>query len=227
MKRLRGSTVLAHVIKRVQACTLLDEVVVATSESASDDVIAEEAEHQKVTHYRGSEEDVLDRYYQAAKLSNAEVVVRVTADCPLFAPELLTAMLKRYKDHQTRGEKVDYLSNTLERTFPRGLDAEIFLFEALAKTSKEAQAPYEREHVTPYIYQNPTVFRIEHYTASTDNSHLRWTLDTPEDWEFVRRVYSHASEGGVFPMKSVLALLEAHPELTAINSHVPQKSLVG
>lgn len=211
MRLLCGATVLAHVVRRVQACRLVDEVVVATSNLPGDDIVAEEAQRAGVSVVRDSEEDVLARVYEAAR--GADVIVRVTADCPLFDPKILEQMLERFYVLQS-GRRVDYLSNTLIRTFPVGLDAEVMTIEALERAHREATDPYEREHVTPYIYRHPERFVLEPFVGDPDLSAHRWTLDTEEDYTFLRQVFEALCEAEYpFGLKQVLALLKARPHL--------------
>ena len=226
MKHLCNKTVLAHVISRVQACPLVDEVIVATTTCPLDDLIVLEAEKCGVKSFRGSEEDVLERYYLAAKKYQADVVVRVTSDCPLFNPKVLFYMLEHFNTETANGLYMDYLSNTLNRSYPRGLDAEIFTFDVLEQTFREAQQPYEREHVTPYIYQHPEIFSLHGETNDEDLSAYRWTLDTEEDWKLISEIYNALyREGDIFSTAEVLKLLDKRPELMEINAYVSQKKL--
>lgn len=224
MRELCGVTILGHVIQRVARCPRVGKVVVATTESERDSIIVAEAARHGAGVTRGSEEDVLARYYQAATEHHADPIVRVTSDCPLFDPDLLTSMLEAYGRESAQPEGVDYLSNTVRRTFPRGLDAEIIAFGALERAHREAIAPFEREHVTPYIWQHPGLFRVRHFLGDEDLSSHRWTLDTEDDWKLIRAVFEHLCvRDGAFTTREVLALLAARPELTALNAHVRQK----
>jgi spore coat polysaccharide biosynthesis protein SpsF len=226
MKQLCGKTVLAYVIQRVQACPLVDEVVVATTTSPADDVIVAETENYGAKWFRGSEEDVLERYYLAANEFNADVVVRVTSDCPLFDSEVLTQMLDYFKFESAQGLTIDYLSNTLNRSYPRGLDAEVFTFAALERTFQEAHLAYEREHVTPYIYEHPELFALHNQTADEDLSAYRWTLDTQEDWQLIEEIYTCLyGKGDIFTTDTLLKFLDERPELLKINAHVKQKKI--
>ncbi len=219
MKMLQDKTVLSHVITRVKACPRLDEVVVATTDLAADDVIVEESEMYGVPCFRGSEQDVLSRYYHAAREQHADVIVRVTSDCPLFDPEVLTAMLDDFFARQRKGEALDYLSNTLKRSYPRGLDAEIMTFAALKRAYKEATKPFEREHVTPYIYLHPEIFYLASFKQEEDLSFYRWTLDSEEDFKFIKAVYTALSlKYEQFSTDEVLALLDKRPDLIEINA---------
>lgn len=223
---LCGKSVLYHCVERVQRCNRVDEVVIATTDKHSDDRLVAEAERIGVRVFRGSEEDVLDRYFGAAVAFGAEVVVRVTSDCPLFDPDVLTGMMARFEDVHASGTRLDYLSNCLQRTFPRGLDAELFTMEALTKAHAEAQHTYEREHVTPYIYGHPELFQLENFAQETDWSAYRWTLDTAEDYQMISTMYHELYPASSrFSSADVIGLLGRKPEIAAINAHVQQKNL--
>lgn len=222
LKQLGGKSVLCRVIARVKTCAQLDDVIIATTDQPPDAAVAEEARKCGATVFRGSEHDVLSRYYFAAKENSADVIVRITADCPLYDGALLDRMLTEFR----RVKTADYLSNVIKRTFPRGLDTEIFLFDALERAHREAQQPHEREHVTPYLYQHPELFRLKSYEEQPDLSGFRWTLDTQEDWDFMQAIYTELHTGGdIFSTADVLKLLKARPELTKLNAHVEQKKL--
>jgi len=220
LKDLGGETVLARVVKRARRATLLDEVVVATSVLPADDAIVRECEALKVACFRGDEEDVLDRYYHAARKFAADVVVRITSDCPLIDPELIDATIRSRLNQQA-----DYASNSLARSYPRGLDVEVFTADALARAWSGAKENYQRIHVTPYLYQNPESFKVISVAAEVDYSQYRWTVDTAEDLELVRAVYKHFENRDSIRWTEVLDLMEAQPELAALNSHVQQKAL--
>lgn len=228
LKHLKGRTVLEHVIARVRAAPRIDEVVVATTTSPADDPLMALADAVGVRWLRGSESDVLSRYYQAAQAAGADVIVRITSDCPLLDPEVLNGMVERFLSYQEAEPPVDYLSNTLTRTYPRGLDVEVFTWAALVSAHREADKPYEREHVTPYLYQHPERFRLAEALGEQDLSQHRWTLDTPEDWALIERIYAAlATEDAIFPTRAVLDFLQANPALMALNAHVEQKKLEG
>lgn len=224
LRPLAGRSVLGHVLARVAACSRLDAVIVATTDKPADDGVAAESRRWGADCFRGSEEDVLARYYFAAQENRVDVIIRITADCPLYDSAVLDRMLARFReDPQT-----DYLSNVIKRTLPRGLDTEIFTFAALARAHGEARQPYEREHVTPYFYQHPDRFRLGSYEEEPDRSALRWTLDTPEDWAFIEAMYAALyRDDSVFGTAEVLKLLKDRPELGRLNAHVEQKKLGG
>ncbi len=227
MKELCGRTVLAHVIERVRSCSVLDAVVIATTLLPADDVIVVEAERCGVEWYRGSEDDVLGRYYGAARQCAADIVVRITADCPLFDPVVLEKMLTYFTEERKGRRGPDYVSSTLRRTYPRGLDAEVFTYDALESAFHNAKKPYEREHVTPYIYQHPELFSLKGYERDDDLSELRWTLDTEEDFRLIQEIYNALYDGDkIFFTDEIIALMRAHPELARMNVHIEQKTLV-
>lgn len=221
LRQLCGQSVLAHVVARVKSARWLDGIVVATTISPADDAVVAECQRLNVRAFRGSEEDVLSRYFSAAKIAEADTIVRITSDCPLFDGALLDEMLKMFS-----GTEVDYLSNTLKRTFPRGLDAEIFTFAGLERANRDANQPHEREHVTPYFYGHPELFRLRSFEGTPDLSAHRWTLDTPDDWEFIQTLYQELNRpNALFTTSDVLKLLKVRPELAKLNTHVNQKSI--
>ena len=219
---LGGKTVLARVVDRLRRASRVDEIVVATTSSAADDGIVRECHHLKVEYFRGSENDVLDRYYRAARAGAAGVVVRITSDCPVIDPQLVDEMIGFF--HQQCG---DYASNVFPRTYPRGLDTEVFTTAVLEQAWHDAHEPYQREHVTPYFYQHPELFRLASLHAQVDYSQYRWTLDTAADLELLRAIYAHFSNQDDFSWSEVIALIEREPELAELNSHVVQKALQG
>jgi spore coat polysaccharide biosynthesis protein SpsF len=173
-----------------------------------------------VCYFRGSESDVLDRYYQTAKRFRTQAVVRITSDCPLIDPQLADDTIRVFDFHAA-----DYSSNVIPRTYPRGLDTEVFTAAALERAWREAGEPHQREHVTPYFYEHPETFRLASATADADYSRFRWTLDTPEDLELIRTIYSRFENRDDFHWRDVLALLEREPELVELNSQVVQKAV--
>lgn len=226
LKLLAGKSVLAHVVERVGSCKLVDQLVVATSTDKKDDAIVIELEKYGIPVFRGSEADVLGRYHAAAIEYDADIVVRITADCPLIDANVLCEMIQLFKASTDAGQQIDYLSNTVNRSFPIGLDVEIMTRQALAVAHQEASDPYEREHVTPYIYLHTGQFVIDQYTRDGDLSSFRWTLDTAEDFAFLSEIYGALYMlGRTIRTEDVLALLESRPELTKINMHVHQKQL--
>lgn len=212
---LAGIPVLTHVLSRVQASTRISSVILATTLSAGDDPVAELAVHNGVEIYRGSENDVLDRYYQAVLPHQPDHIVRITADCPLMDPEIIDTVIDRHL-----AERAEYTSNIFLPTFPDGEDVEVFSFDALQRAWREARLPSEREHVTPYL-RVPGRFRTASVTLAPP-ANKRWTLDEPSDYEFISGVYDalYDSTHPLFGMKDVLILLQKHPEWEGINSRI-------
>jgi len=216
---LDGHSMVERVVRRCEQIQSLDNVVVAIPDSPSDDILADFLESRAFAVFRGPEHDVLARYHLAAEALGADVVVRVTADCPLLDPEVSQAVIAAFL---RRG--ADYASNTVIRTYPRGLDTEVFSVAALRRASRDATEPADREHVTRYIWSNPGIYRLVHVRARHNRSSLRWTVDTPEDLAFVRAVLIELrAMGDNFRYRDVLALLRRKPNLTRINAHVVQK----
>ena len=218
---IAGKPLLEHIVDRVRLSRLIDRIIIATTTNGRDQVILEMAQTWGIESYAGSEEDVLDRFYQTAKLYGAETIVRITPDDPFKDPEVIDKVISYYLGHK---DNLDYVSNTLKPTYPEGLDVEVFSFDALEKAWKEAKRPSEREHVTPYIWNHPEIFRLANVENDEDLSHLRWTLDYEEDLRFVREVYDRLYHGQVFLMKDVLALLRAEPELAQINQGITRNA---
>jgi spore coat polysaccharide biosynthesis protein SpsF (cytidylyltransferase family) len=210
-----GQPLLAHILHRVSHARRIQKLVVATTTLPSDDAIVALCGRLQIPSFRGSDGDVLDRYYQCARIYGAEVIVRITADDPFKDPEvidlIITELLKA---------NFDYVSNTIEPTYPEGLDIEVFSFAALERAWQEARLPSEREHVTPYIWKHPEIFKSANIRHRADLSHLRWTLDYEEDLRFTREVYARLHQKGVFLMNDILALLQAEPELSKINQDI-------
>ncbi len=217
---IEGRTMLERVVRRVRRAARVDAVVVATSTETGDDPIVAECDRLEIATFRGSETDVLDRYHQAARAVDARAVTRITADCPLIDPGLIDQVVAVF-----RARRPDYASNTLERTFPRGLDVEVFTIDALERAWREAKQPYERSHVTPFIHQQPGRFTLESITTRPNLGRHRWTVDTPEDLALVRALYRRLGGNDRFGWREVIELLEREPELAAANRGVRQKAL--
>ncbi|MBU0630359.1 MAG: glycosyltransferase family protein [Candidatus Margulisbacteria bacterium] len=216
MKEVLGRPLLELLIERLKNCQLVDEIVVATTTKAADDVIEALARKLSVKVMRGSEDDVLDRYFQAAKKFALDHIVRITADCPLSDPEIVDKMIKYYIDSYF---KYDYLCNTIKPTFPDGMDVEIFSFEVLEKIHRLSQKKYLREHVCGYIIENPDQFRIKNYANDNDLSAIRLTVDTPEDFELIRVIFERLYPSkGIFHFDDILELIRENPELSKMNS---------
>ena len=223
MKELCGKPMLYYSVRRSSFAKYADEVIVATTTSEIDDAIIQWCKNNGIPYYRGDEEDVLDRYYQAAKEFKVDIIVRVTSDCPFIDPEIidmLILMLKNF-DH-------DYVTNRWKkRTWPHGLDTEVLTFNTLEKAWKEAREPFEREHVTPYILRHPELFRIHEVPYREDLSYIRLTVDYPEDFMFAEKLMTILLEkyGEQFSWKNIFDVLEKKPELLRINENRRQTEL--
>ncbi len=213
---LGGKTVLERVVERVRASKLVNGVVVATTLGKDDDAIEALCVKAGVDLFRGSEDDVLDRFYKTAQKYQIEHIVRITADCPLMDAEVIDAVVAL---HLKEGS--DYTSNTIVETYPDGEDVEVFSFEALKRAWAEASLRSEREHVTPYLKKNQALFKVVNLKCETDLSAHRWTLDEGADYVFIKNVYA-ALDGGkaYFGMKTILAFLAAHPEVAGMNKGI-------
>lgn len=185
MKRVLGKPLLEYQLERLQRVKLADEIVIATTTNQTDEPIVELCNSLSVACFRGSEDDVLSRYYGAATAHKADLVVRVTSDCPLIDPQVIDTVIDYCLQNQSH---YDYVSNSLERTYPRGMDTEVFSFSTLQQAFGEATAQPDREHVTPFIYRQPARYRLGHVIYSEDCSHHRWTVDTPEDFELIQKI---------------------------------------
>lgn len=220
---IAGEPMLVRVVERVRKAKSLHKVVVATTTHASDDPVEDLCVQRGYSYYRGSMHDVLDRYYQAAQQFEAQVIVRITADCPLIDPGLVDQAVEAL--HLTGA---DFVANRLPppwgRTYPIGLDIEVCTFEALARAWHEADQPVHREHVMPYLYEQEGRFHTHLLNHDPDYGHLRWTVDTPEDLELIRRIYVHFDGRDDFSWLEVLDLVQSQPHLTAINAAIKHKT---
>ena len=222
MMEVSGKSLLEHLVLRLKKVKNADQIIIATTTSLKDDTIEALAVKLSFDFFRGSEANVLQRYYQTAKKYNLDVIVRITADCPLMDPIVVEQIIACYFDNQP----VDYVSNTLQRTFPRGLDVEVFSFGALAEAYQAAQRDYELEHVTPYFYQSGK-FRVLNYSNSRNSANYRLTVDTQEDFNLIQQIYSAFSSDDDFSLVDVLDLLKKDPNLVSLNAHIRQKELAG
>lgn len=216
---LAGEPMLTRLIERLRRVEQSDGIVIATTANASDDPIAALCAQLGVPCHRGSEHDVLSRYADAARLHGADVVVRITSDCPLIHPALVDQVIAAYEEGDS-----DYVSNMLPPTWPYGMAVEVFSAEALQQAHAEATQPAEREHVTPFLYWHPERYRLRNVASPVDLSHHRWTVDTPEDYELVRRLFETLHPiNPEFTQDHILTLLDAHPDWMTLNQHVQQK----
>lgn len=225
MQNISGHPLLFHVAERCRHAKRADRVLVATSTSMDDDVISDFCVRHGFACYRGPRDDVLDRYFGAAQASKADIVVRITGDSPLIDPAIIDECIAAFRE-----SKADYLSNVNPtRTFPRGLDVEVFSFRALENANRESAMPYEKEHVTPYIWENkkgefvigPSVTASPAYQSDT-----RLSVDYPEDLHMIKEIYAALyREGEIVDSKEAIRFLREHPGIAALNAHSQQKPL--
>jgi spore coat polysaccharide biosynthesis protein SpsF len=222
LKDVHGMPLLIREIVRVRRAQSLGQVIVATTVDPEDDPIAEFCRRQGVPFYRGDPLDVLDRYYQAAQLFKAEVVVRLTGDCPLIDPREIDRTVRAFF-----AAGVDFAANRLpppwKRTTPIGMDTEVVTFDALARAWREAEARYAREHVMPYLYEQEGRFNVLLVDHTPDLGKYRLTVDTPEDLALIREIFDHFGGTDEFSLMEIMALLKERPELLALNAQVVHK----
>lgn len=223
LKKVLEKPLLAYQIERLHRVTLADEIVIATTTNALDQKVVDFCQLEQIPFFRGSEDDVLSRYYEAAKHFDANVVVRVSGDCPLIDPQIVDKVIGFYVQHYPT---YHYVSNTLERTYPRGLDVEVFSLSALEQAAKASTRPEEREHVTPYIYRHPELFALANVTHRSNESHHRWTVDTRDDFQLIAEILkTFYPKNPNFTMDDILELLKNHPDWMHINAHIRQKTI--
>ncbi len=215
LKKIMEKPVLWHVIDRVSKSRLINEVIVATTYQREDLAIVEYCASRGIRVFAGSDNDVLDRYYQVAKLLRPDHIVRITADCPLHDPAVIDMVIQKHLDLDN-----DYTSNTLEETFPDGLDCEVFKFSALEQAWKNAKLASEREHVTPYLKKGKQ-FKKYSIKDSVDHSQYRWTLDTDRDFVFIVRIFEELySDDPDFDKDDIYDLLERCPDIMELNKGI-------
>ncbi len=219
---LAGSPMLVQQLRRLRKCSRADEIVIATTTNSADDEIVALAESQATRWFRGSEDDVLSRYVGAARDANADIVVRVTADCPLIDPVVTDRIIEALENGSAT---CDYASNVVNRTFPIGLDAEALFRDTLERIGRLGRSAASREHVTFFLLrERPDLFIVQSVTDTQDNSDLRWTVDTPEDMALARLVYQELGLADrSLPYAALISHVRAHPEWVALNAHVRQK----
>lgn len=218
-----GRPVLSHLIERLQQCQKLDGVVIATTTNKTDDVLEELAFNSGVGCFRGSEEDVLERVLLAAKKNAVDVIVEITGDCPLVDPSIVDELIGIHEQGA-----YDYVSNNMRRTYPRGLDTQVFSTEVLAKVADLTDDPVDHEHVSLYIYEHPEIFSLFNLDSGLDEQwwDLRLTLDTREDYELINKIFTTLYPSNPkFGMQDILIQMKMNPEWININQHVEQKKV--
>lgn len=219
MMKIKDKTLLELYINRVRPSKLINKIIIATTVNPADDIIEQLAGQIGIECFRGSENDLLDRYYQCAKRYNADIIVRITPDDPFVDHEVIDKALGIFLK-----ENADFVTNHFEPTYPEGLDIEVYSFKTLEKSWREAKLLSEREHVFPYIQNNPGEFKIINFKQDKDFSHLRWTIDHACDFEMTKKIYdSLYDKKQVFLQEDILELIVVHPEIAEMNSHIRRK----
>jgi spore coat polysaccharide biosynthesis protein SpsF len=227
LKKICNKPMLLLMLERLSKCELLDDIIIATTNNKNDDPIFELVKKHGYKVFRGDEFDCLDRHFQAVKNSNAKFICKITPDCPLIDPEIVDKVIRYFLENKN---KFDFVSNTHPPTYPDGLDVEMFSSSALEKTWKEAKSKEEREHTTTYMWKNPSIFRIGS-VIMPDKKNLftkeRWTVDYPEDFEFVKAIYENLYENGrIFLMDEIFEFLMKRKDIKKINHHLVEKNAV-
>lgn len=221
LKKVLDKPLLEYQIERLLRVKMADEIVIATTINDTDLPIIELCNRLSVPFFRGSEEDVLSRYYKAALSYKADIIVRVTSDCPIVDPQVIDKVIQFYVEHYP---KYDYVSNCLERTYPRGMDTEVFSFKVLDDAFKEATIQSDREHVTPFIYRQPHRYRLANVISSENQSQYRWTVDTSEDYQLIKKIIVNLYPiNQFFNLQDCVTLINKNPEWKRINIHIKQK----
>jgi len=221
LRKVQWKSLLEHQLDRLKRVASIVEVIVATTVNHSDEPIVELCKKLQVAYHRGSENDVLARYYGAAEPFKPDVVVRVTSDCPVIDPGVIEQVIQFYIDHYPN---YDYVSNCLTRSYPRGMDTEVFSFQALEEAFNEATALPDREHVTPFIQNQPDRYRLGDVSYHQNQNSHRWTVDTEEDFDLISKIIDTLyPEKANFNLEDILKILEQNPEWKKINTHVEQK----
>jgi spore coat polysaccharide biosynthesis protein SpsF len=215
MLPILGKPMIFHLLDRLSYCHLIDRVVVATTDTPADDALAEQLRQAGTFVFRGSENDVLDRFYRCSLTYKPDVIVRVTADDPLKDPGVIDSAIRELREDPA----LDYCSNTIKPTFPEGIDIEAFRFSALERAHREAKAPAEREHVTPYIWNHKEAFSVKNMVYSENLSSWRLTVDKPADFELISRIFAELYPGNPrFSLADVVDFLKNNPELLQLNA---------
>ncbi|ULT56476.1 glycosyltransferase family protein [Neobacillus drentensis] len=225
MKKVLGKPLLEYQIEQVKRSRLIHQIVIATTTKEHEQPIIDLCTQLSVDYYRGSEDDVLSRYFETANHYKGEVIVRLTSDCPLLDPETIDKIISKYLENPN---KYDYVSNTLDRTYPRGFDVEVFSMGALEQAYNEAANAAEREHVTPYIYLHPNKFKAANVKHRNDLSSYRLTVDTEADLDVITLVITdlYSQNKTQFQLEDIIQLLQKNQEWALINAHIEQKKVI-
>ena len=217
-----GKPLLWHVVSRLKYTEMIDDIIVATTIDSKDDEVEAWCKKEDIYVFRGSENDVLNRYYKASRQFPSDIVVRITADDPFKEPEIIDKVIKKIIE-----ENYDLTTNNYPPSFPEGLDCEAFRFGLLEEMEKLVTDVFEREHVTQYIYHNPDKYRIGNVSSDVNLSSYRWTIDSKEDYEMVKAIYESRKDGacGILRLDEILEILSKNPEIKNINSKVKRSEM--
>lgn len=219
---INGKPLIWHVVNRLSFAKTIDKIVIATTTNEKDDKIEEWCKDNNIACFRGSENDVLNRYYEASLVFPSDVIVRITADDPFKEPALIDAVVNKLIS-----EGYDHVTNNLPPSWPEGLDCEAFTFAALKTSEESTMDSFEREHVTQYIYHNPNKFKIGNIKSEINLSYLRWTIDKKADYEMVNSIYAHRDSNNteILLFEEILDILKKYPEISQINSEVERSAM--
>ncbi|MBQ1735663.1 MAG: glycosyltransferase family protein [Lachnospiraceae bacterium] len=215
-----GKPLIWHVVMRLKQAKKVDEIIIATTDNARDDVIETWCRENNVLCFRGNEDDVLNRYYEASRHFPSDVVVRITADDPFKEPKVIDEVIDTLLDGD-----YDLVTNNFPPSFPEGLDCEAFYFKVLEEMEKKSEDSFEREHVTQYVYRNPDKYKIGNVACEKQLSHYRWTIDNIEDLQMVNAIYEKRHGQGTLLMEEILDIIEKNPEISDINATVKRSDM--
>lgn len=220
-KNLCGKPLIWHIVNRLKYSKKIDKIILATTVNENDNILEEWANENRIDCFRGDEFDVLERYFQAAKFYHVDTIVRITADDPFKDAVVIDGVIELFER-----KKLDFAYNNNPPTYPEGLDTEVFTYEALERAANNALDPFEREHVTQYLYRNVNLFKQACLKYSMDLSYLRWTIDTQKDWEMVEIIYKKLyTNENYFSMDDILDLLKSEPDISRVNSSVKRSAM--
>ncbi len=221
LKDLNGKPLIKNIIDRINKCAMVDKILLATTVNSVDDELVDWCRSNNVDCYRGDENNVLDRYYEAAKSIGADIIVRVTADDPFKDPVVIDNVIKMLET-----EDLDFAFNNSPTSFPEGLDTEVFKFSAIEKAHNADTTDFENEHVTQYFYHNPSLFKMKNYPYTRDVSNIRLTVDTDEDFVLAKQIYSKLSPNNeMFYLEDILKLIDKEPDILKLNMNVKRSAM--
>lgn len=216
LEKVLGEPLLGHLLVRLRSVKEIDDIVIATTAHESDDVLFQWTSLNDVKCFRGSQDNVLSRFYDCACENDAQIIVRVTADDPLKDPVVVSHAIKLLLNQSD----LDYVSNTIKPTYPEGIDIEVFRFEALQRAFNSAKKKSDLEHVTPFMWRNPEQFRLHNFQTALDFSSVRLTVDYEEDLEVVRKIFDNFKDHPLVTYQEIVGFLNNHPEIAEINANI-------